>query len=565
VRHPNPTPFPLRRRRPTTSPHAGAPPTPPFRRVATVIAVIGVVAPILLTATPPGSMGGVLTTEAASASTTLVPANGDGFWFSGGVTASRPNRVVRMDPSTPAAVRGLVADVVAQINAASGLAVRIGPDTTASPAADEIVVRVPEQTICGPAAAGCAANAVASTDGHGVVVHALVEMKRDLLGSGYELPVLLHEFGHAIGLGHYDAPYGGVMQLMWNSVTPDMTTYRAGDRNGLAALGAPLTNRRVVGNLDAVIRVPGGLRVRGWTLDLDTPDQTLEASVIVGGVRTAVAADTLRPDVATVYPSATSNHGIDATVAIPATTGPVTVCLDAVGHRGVQVRVACRTIELRKAPTGTIDVAHQVGPGTVRVRGWALDPDTAASIGFEVWIDGRSVTTGRADQTRRDVGTAFPGYGDRHGVDVTLAGVAPGLRRVCLWGIDDAGGPNGRAGCTNVAVRSGDPWGAVDALRIVDGRLTLAGWALDPDTTAPIRVHLWERAPWTGGRFVSSVVADSTRRDVGVAHPGYGDRHGFLAPLDAFGSGTHEVCAFAINAGPGSTNTWLGCRTVTLR
>jgi hypothetical protein len=58
------------------------------------------------------------------------------------------------------------------------------------------------------------------------------------------------------------------------------------------------------------------------------------------------------------------------------------------------------------------------------------------------------------------------------------------------------------------------------------------------------------------------VVADGSRPDVGAAHPGAGDAHGFSAVAQV-GLGEHTVCAFAIDSAARDVNTNLGCRTAT--
>jgi hypothetical protein len=60
--------------------------------------------------------------------------------------------------------------------------------------------------------------------------------------------------------------------------------------------------RSPIGSLDEVTPVAGGVRVRGWTLDWDTPAQSTRTHVYVNGPRAAdVVADQPRPDVARAY------------------------------------------------------------------------------------------------------------------------------------------------------------------------------------------------------------------------------------------------------------------------
>lgn len=60
--------------------------------------------------------------------------------------------------------------------------------------------------------------------------------------------------------------------------------------------------RPTVGALDRVEQVRGGVRVTGWTLDLDTPDQTPRTHLYSGGAFvTEVTGKIARPDVAAAY------------------------------------------------------------------------------------------------------------------------------------------------------------------------------------------------------------------------------------------------------------------------
>jgi hypothetical protein len=82
----------------------------------------------------------------------------------------------------------------------------------------------------------------------------------------------------------------------------------------------------------------------------------------------------------------------------------------------------------------------------------------------------------------------------------------------------------------------------------------VSGWAIDPDTTAPI--YVWVSIDGAGRH----VYANASRPDVAAAYPASGPEHGFRATIPA-GRGSHTVCATASNVGPGG-HTALGCRTV---
>jgi len=109
---------------------------------------------------------------------------------------------------------------------------------------------------------------------------------------------------------------------------------------------------------------------------------------------------------------------------------------------------------------------------------------------------------------------------------------------------------------------TGSPGGsldtAVEATSAPSPAVRLTGWAADGNTTAPIDVHVY-----LDGRFAGQARADTPRADVARVLHGYAaSPHGFdlvvPSPL-----GTHTVCAYGINVGPG-TNALLGCRTVTV-
>jgi hypothetical protein len=99
------------------------------------------------------------------------------------------------------------------------------------------------------------------------------------------------------------------------------------------------------------------------------------------------------------------------------------------------------------------------------------------------------------------------------------------------------------------------PFGSVDVVSAVPGGVRVRGWAIDPDVTAPIYVHIFVDGVGT------AVLASDVRSDVGSAYPASGSKHGWDAVLPVAKYGDHRVCVTGINVGPGS-HTELGCKTV---
>lgn len=100
------------------------------------------------------------------------------------------------------------------------------------------------------------------------------------------------------------------------------------------------------------------------------------------------------------------------------------------------------------------------------------------------------------------------------------------------------------------------PTGSLDSVAAGPGSVSVSGWGLDPNTSASAQVHVY-----VGGSG-TALVASRPRGDIGSLAPGYGAHHGFAAAISA-ATGTHRVCVYVIDVGPGE-NTVLGCRTVTV-
>lgn len=208
-------------------------------------------------------------------------------------------------------------------------------------------------------------------------------------------------------------------------------------------------------------------------------------------------------------------------------------------------------------PIGSLDqFSASVGASsaTLTVRGWAFDMNrSSSSIEAHVYLtypDGSVKGTPlQANQSRPDVGGAYPGAGNAHGYSTTIQVDRGGAYQACVYGIGLSGN-NRLLACQNVVIPQNQPLGKVDEFVTTGSGSTTAikvrGWALDPDASSvSSRVHVYVTQP--GGKVVAtSIAADKTRNDVGAAYPGAGSAHGFEMSIPVTTPGTYQVCTYAI-------------------
>ncbi|MGH9084687.1 MAG: CAP domain-containing protein [Acidimicrobiales bacterium] len=318
---------------------------------------------------------------------------------------------------------------------------------------------------------------------------------------------------------------------------------------GPAIAPPPPVGSSPIGSVDVVQRVPGAVRVTGWSLDLDTAAPT-DVHVYVGPFGKAASAAAPRGDIGAAFPGYGDGHGFDVTV--PVLPGTYDVCvygINAAGGGGNSL-LGCRRMHVPGAPVGSVDsVSWSMGRATI--SGWTLDPDVEWSIDTHIYVDGVGVPV-TANKDRGDIASAFPGYGSAHGFSVTVP-MSAGLHTVCAYGIGAGAGGNSALGCRTVDLPA-SPRGALDGVWRVPGGVAVAGWALDPETAQPIPVHVY------AGPVGEALTADESRLDIASVFPGYGDWHGFEEFVPT-GSAPVQVCAYGINVGAGG-NSLLGCRTV---
>jgi hypothetical protein len=311
-----------------------------------------------------------------------------------------------------------------------------------------------------------------------------------------------------------------------------------------------------VGNLERITYSPAGLRVSGWAFDPNSVAPIKVPIYIDGRGRAVPTASQPRPDIGRAFPGYGDDHGFAVTV--PIGGGAHSVCAYGINVGiGANATIGCRTFVTPTAPTGSID-AITARYDTVRVRGWAIDPNTADPVGVRVYVDGVGRAALTASSSRPDIGKALPAYGPNHGFDLTGLQLGNGAHQVCVYAINlGIGAANSTLGCRTVRT-SGNPVGGVDAFVEAVGGVKVRGWAFDPDVATPITVRVY-----VDGAFRQSLPAGSPRPDVASSVPGAGPDTGFTGDKIMTPPGSHQVCVYGINAGIGTSST-LGCATVTV-
>lgn len=209
-------------------------------------------------------------------------------------------------------------------------------------------------------------------------------------------------------------------------------------------------------------------------------------------------------------------------------------------------------------PRGALDSAVVVG-SSVRVRGWAYDPDQpATALTVAVQINGATVRTQAAAGSRPDVDKAF-GITGNHGFDITVP-AKPGRSTVTVQAVNIAGGRgNALLGSRAVTVAAPPalPIGRIDAISSAPGGLRIRGWAFDrdqPSTSISVAVYL-------DGGGIGWFPTNVPRSDVNRIYHLTGS-HGFDLTVPA-AAGRHKVDVYGINVGGGSGNPLIGSASAT--
>ena len=187
--------------------------------------------------------------------------------------------------------------------------------------------------------------------------------------------------------------------------------------------------------------------------------------------------------------------------------------------------------------------AAAISGNTATFTGTATDVNSSAPVVVSGYVDGKYALATTASNTG-------------HGYSISVP-VGEGSHPVCLYAINLGLGNNTRLGCQTLLIRN-NPLGALESAGQVPAGVQVSGYAIDLNTTGPITV--WA---FLDGSYAARSVASISRPDLASRYPGAGIDHGYSMLLTP-SAGSHQVCLWAINTGPGS-NVRLGCRTVTVQ
>src|SRR5262249_36548109 len=107
-------------------------------------------------------------------------------------------------------------------------------------------------------------------------------------------------------------------------------------------------------------------------------------------------------------------------------------------------------------PIGELNLSAAPEPGTLRVKGWAFDPNSPTTVlPIRVWVGGRAGTPGAseyelgtiANLPRNAVGVEHPEAGPNHGFDARLPSALSGPQPVCVYAVGIAPGEDTLLGC----------------------------------------------------------------------------------------------------------------------
>lgn len=293
----------------------------------------------------------------------------------------------------------------------------------------------------------------------------------------------------------------------------------------------------------------------GWALDLDSKTSPIAIHIKVDDWWVAWSANANNASTEVLYPGSGTNHGFGGVLSV--TPGPHTVCVYGVNvGAGVNLPLTCRDLVVPDgSPSGELKELW-TSANAISLWGWAADPDALdKNVAIHIVANGRWFVM-QADQPYAAGPDLLAGAGARTAFGGTIP-VPAGRTDVCVYAVNLLQGANTELGCRTVMVSDGSPVGSLMGAWGTPGGISAWGWAAEIDAVqSSVDIDIRVDTSW----FV--MPANQNYPPAAALAPGGGQDHGWGGTVPA-APGVHQVCAWAVNTGVGSTPL-LGCRTVTV-
>ncbi|MFZ6992269.1 hypothetical protein ACO0E1_10270 [Curtobacterium sp. RRHDQ66] len=197
----------------------------------------------------------------------------------------------------------------------------------------------------------------------------------------------------------------------------------------------------------------GTVTMRGWAIDPDVVDPVDVSFTIDGKSAGSTTAKTAKASLATAFPGYGANHQFTKTIT-DVGPGKHTVCTTVQNVGGGSDTTDCRSVSmLTGSPTFFVDEASSRSAGSITLRGWAIDPDTADPVRIDTYVDDVGASSIQAAGAKASLVDSFgAGYGANHQFSQTLTGFTAGKHQVCMYAINVGAGSNTIA-CSTVTVK----------------------------------------------------------------------------------------------------------------
>lgn len=258
------------------------------------------------------------------------------------------------------------------------------------------------------------------------------------------------------------------------------------------------------GQIEGIESTYEGVKISGWAVDMDAPNDPVEVHIYVGGAADSgqaknvfkLTANLPRGDVSQQYPGAGENHGYYGVLDIE---GPevLYVYFYNIGS-GENTLIGTPTVQGKNhSPLGHIDGIESTYEG-VKISGWAFDIDIPNDpIEVHIYVGGaadsgqaKNVFKLTADGSRADVPKKYLGVGENHGFEGLLDITETETLYVYLYNVGL--GENILIGTPTVMGKSHNPVGSIDNISSTCEGVKISGWAIDGDAlTESVDIHIY--------------------------------------------------------------------------